>query len=86
MSSPPGASASIVRVTSSPDRVFRGAERVTVSLALTPVSRNTFVGEVESKRWLMVARMVKFPPTPLVNTEKGTEKGVPGTRMLLESA
>lgn len=76
----------MVRVTSVPDGVLRGAERVTVPLVLFPVSRNKLVGDVESKRWLLVARMVKFPPVPLVITEKGTENGVPGTKMLFESA
>lgn len=76
----------MVRVMSVPDGVFRGAERVTVPLAFTPVSRNKLVGDVDSKRLLLVARMVKFPPAPLVVTEKGTEKGCPGTKMLSESA
>lgn len=86
MSVPPGASASMVRVTSVPDVVFRGAVRVTVPLALPPVSRDKLDGKVEVKPWSLVARMLKVPPAPPVITEKGTESGIPGTKTLFESA
>lgn len=76
----------MVRVTSVPDGVLRGAERLTVPLVLFPASTNKLVGNVESKRLLLVALMVKFPPVPSVITEKGTENGCPGIKMLFESA
>lgn len=76
----------MVRVTSVPEGVFRGAERVTVPLALFPASRNKLVGDAKSKPWLLVARMEMFPSISWLIAEKGTEKGVPGSRMLLESA
>lgn len=76
----------MVRVTSVPDGVFRGALRVTVPLALLSFARIKLVGKVESKPWSLVARTVKFPPVPPVVTEKGTENGVPGTKTLFESA
>lgn len=86
MSLPPGASASIVRVTSVPDGVLRGAERVTVPLVLFPASTDKLVGNTELKPLLLVARMVKFPPVPSVITEKDTVNGFPGIKMLFESA
>ena len=76
----------MVRVTSVPDGVLRGADMVTVPLLLFPVSRIKLDGDVELKRRLLVARMVKFPPGPLVITEKGTGNGDPGVMMLFESA
>lgn len=76
----------MVRVTSLPDGMLRGAEKVTVPLALFPVSRYKLVGNVETKPRLLVARIVTFPPIPVVFTEKVTENGVPGTKMLFESA
>lgn len=76
----------MVRVTSVPDGVVRGVEMVTVSLTVFPDSRNRLEGDVESNPRLLVARMVKLPPDPLVFKEKGRENGVPADRMLLESA
>ena len=76
----------MVRVRSVPDGVLRGAVSVTVPFASFPASRIKLVGDVESKLRLLVARMVKFPPLPLVITEKGTAYGVPGVKMLFESA
>lgn len=76
----------MVRVTSLPDGVVRGVEMVTVPLAVLPDSRCRLVGDVESNPWLLEARMVKFPPDPMVLNEKGRENGVPADRMLFESA
>lgn len=76
----------MVRAMSVPDGVVRGVEMVTVPLAVFPVSRCRLVGDVESNPRLLVARMVKFPPDPLVFKEKGRENGVPADRMLFESA
>lgn len=75
----------MVRVMGVPDGVVKGAESVTVPLAGFPDSKRKLVGEVESKSRLLVARMVKFPPVPVVTTEKGTENGFPGTKMLSAS-
>lgn len=86
MSALPGATASMVRVTSVPDGVLRGAVRLTVLLALPPASRNKLDGKVEVKPWSLVAWMLKVPPAPPVITEKGTESGVPGTKTLFVSA
>lgn len=86
MSVAPGDSASIVRVTSVPDAVLAGAVRVTVPLALTPVTSVRSVGEEEGNPRSFVARMVKDPPVPLVVTVNRTEKGVPGSRSLSASA
>lgn len=72
----------MARVTSVPDGVFRGAERVTVPLPVIPGSRNILVGNVESNPLLLVDRIVKFPRVPLVVRVKGTENGVPGTMMV----
>lgn len=70
----------MVRVTSVPETVFRGAVRLMVALALPPASRIRLVGKVEAKPLSLLAWMLKFPPEPLVVTEKGTKSGVPGTR------
>lgn len=84
MSVAPGVSASMVSTTSVPDGVLRGAERVTVPFVLFPLSSHKVLGNVESKSLLLVTRIVRFPPAPLLITKKGTEKGVPGTMMLFE--
>lgn len=76
----------MVRVTSVPEGVLKLVKRVTVPFAVFPVSSCRLAGDVESNPRLLVARMVKFPPAPLVFREKGTEKGVPATTTLSESA
>lgn len=76
----------MVRATSVPDGVVRGVEMVTVPLTVFPDSRSRLVGNVKSNPWLLVARMVKFPPDPLVFKEKSRENVVPADRMLFESA
>lgn len=76
----------MMRVTSVPDRVVAGAVMVTVPFTLSPVLSDKLVGKVEGKAWLLVARMVKFPPAPLVIIVKGTESGASGTKMLSTSA
>lgn len=85
MSAVPGATASMVRVTSVPDVVLRGAVIFTVPLALPPVSRDKLDGKVELKPWSLVAWILKVPPTPSVVKVKGTESGVPGTKTLSPS-
>jgi len=75
----------MVRVTSLPDGVLRGAERVTVPLALPPSASTKLGVKCEIKPRLSVAWMVKLPPTSLVATEKGTRNGVPGTKMFSDT-
>lgn len=86
MSAPPGDSASMVRVTSVPDVVVTGAVRFTAPLALPPVSRTKLDGNVDVNPRSLVARIVKFPPAPLVFTEKGTENVSPGAKTRFVSA
>lgn len=86
MSEPSGDSTSIVSIISVPDGVFRGADTTTVPFVLFPLPKNKIVGEVDWKPLLLLTRTVKFPPVPLVITVKGTENGVPGIKMLSESA
>lgn len=76
----------MVRVTSVPDAVLRGAESVTVPFVLFPDSTSNMSGDTEAKPRSLVARMVKFPLVVLLATEKGTRNGVSGVRMLSESA
>lgn len=76
----------MVTVTSVPDGVVRAVEMVTVPFMVFPDSRYRLLGDVESNPRLLVARMVKFPPGPLVFKEKGKENRVPADRMLFESA
>lgn len=75
----------MVRVTSLPDGVLRGAERVTVPLALPPSASAKLGGKSEIKPRSSVTRMVKLPPMSLVCTEKGTRNGVPGTKMFSDT-
>lgn len=76
----------MVRVTSVPDVVLAGAAMVTVPLEVPPAFRYKLVGYVISKRRLLVARTVKFPPSSWLFTEKGTEYGVPGVATASELA
>lgn len=76
----------MVSTTSVPDGVLRGAESVTVPVELFPFSTGKVLGYVEGKSLLLVTRIVRVVSSPLFVTEKGKEKGVPGTMMLLELA
>lgn len=76
----------MVRVMSVPDGVMRGVEMITVLFTVSPDSSTRLVGDVDSNPRLLVARMVKFPPAPLLFRVKGKENDVPADRMLFESA